>query len=355
MTRAISSVPGTLKTLSDCSLTLAVFGGIITALVLSLASAGILGIQFPAPVWWVLCVISIGPLVASIVGIHQAPTVPIDDPVFTPKWYHSSNYNESSAVSSYVDRANAYHHWNVTRPRKQAGPSDGQDVWSACGYPDAFFALLASEPVGTSDLDFQFDFAYSSPSTGPPWTTNKSFSWESYPAWDDLYASSYTTACYGTSWDKSSITRAKETKDMCALKLATVEGCAPGWGKALFQDEYCAYFKLCVADYQEKTTRWAKIGAVNITEPGGSQRFQLPVNWNDMDKFESLVKSEQRSNAATSLIISPLYWVSFHAPLFAIEIAGWVLLVAGMAYWSCVSEKDKGLGDMGLIKSSLYS
>jgi hypothetical protein len=131
-------------------------------------------------------------------------------------------------------------------------------------------------------------------------------------------------------WDSESIAAAQREKDLCRLRIASVKKCAPGWNAGLAQDTFCSDFKICKAEFKRMTSQWGTFGAENITRPGEIQKFQLPVGWNQLEKFERAAVKFKEPVVRQLLLTESWFWLIVHAPLIGIAGVGWVFLLLGM-------------------------
>jgi hypothetical protein len=314
--------PGGDKMLRDCSITLVTFSVLLVLAIVGLTVIKLFEVNLPDiavnALGYSCAVLFIGQIVPASVGLDVALT-------FETWFYHQANYNRSATIKHYVDGAP-----RIPRALPKP-PGDGPTVWDECGVPDTFFIALAIAPPGTLDGLIPFPYAYSVPGKNPPYPQAQDYPWDEFLDWDDLYQTAVEVpGCYGTVWDRESIAKAQKEKDLCRLRLKSVEKCGPGCSAGLMQDALCSDFKVCKREFERRIAQWRAVAAENVTRPGESPRFELPVGWDHLPEFESAAVDAYRRRVRTVLLLDPWFWLIFHAPLLGMGIVGWVSLVIGL-------------------------
>jgi hypothetical protein len=351
--RSFYLVPGGGRILRDCSISLTVFSSVLTVLTLGTITVWLLKINIPgfaiSALWFSIIILFLGELIPSAIGLHVART-------FESWMYHGSNYNRSDAVKAYVDAVSRYPPGDIT-PLTKTGP--GLTKWDVCGLTDAEFAALANAAAGTLDRTLSsFTYFFSVPGINPPWNTSKTFLWYYSIDWSDLYQESVVAGCYGTLWDKESVAKAQAEQDLCQLKLASVQDCAPGWSESLIDDLFCAQYKNCQAEFERDMSRWATFGAESVSSSDQSQTFQLPVGWKRLDDFEDSADAVLQFQVRQLVLTTPWFWLVVHAPLLGIACVGWALVVIGLICLVTASEANKPFSELmsqGLLATSSYT
>jgi hypothetical protein len=73
-------------------------------------------------------------------------------------------------------------------------------------------------------------------STPLPLPREQNFSYDYEIFMWTFFRSGGVGGCYGTHFDSQSVIDAKNNRDLCLLKLDSVEGCAPNWNEEVFID-----------------------------------------------------------------------------------------------------------------------
>jgi hypothetical protein len=146
----------------------------------------------------------------------------------------------------------------------------------------------------------------------------------------DLYRTNYRAGCYGSVFDQESLVQAEKGRDLCLIKVKSVIDCAPGWSRQAVEDAICSWFTLCKSDFENETQRWTRFGAINVTEPGQAQTFQIPAEWNDLDDLADYWNSVDLDDLVTALLTIPPLWATVNAALLGAAAPGWLMIGIGI-------------------------
>jgi hypothetical protein len=348
--KALFRVPGGSKTVYDSALGLTISSAVLIATLIGLSILQIFDLQLPGFLdflpWVGIALFFVPPLVFASIGINAGRE--IDDHHYNRDWYRSSNYNTSDDIQSYVDAAQRYHNTSGMVRVCPASPfshklGPGADVWDVCGKDAQWFAGLLNASAGDCDDIFGivFNYSFSVPGQTFPFSHDVSYDANNFSSWWQLYLEGQTSVCYGAAFDRDSLLNAETQRDLCLIRVTSVSDCAPGWDIETFQDIICSQFTHCKADFKDKTQRWEKFGAINVTESGSYQTFQLPAEWNDLDDLADYWSSVARSDLVDILLSWPPVWSVINSALLAVGLTGFLMMGIGIAVWIILNKRGE--------------
>jgi hypothetical protein len=112
------------------------------------------------------------------------------------------------------------------------------------------------------------------------------------------------------------------------MRLASAEGCAPGWSKEVYNFDLCSTFNQCVSEFSVNVSRWERLKAIPGTD--GNSRWTLPVGWNEIETAKAMFKKDNIDGITRSLLTRKLCWAMFNVPLAAIAFGGTLLMTIGL-------------------------
>jgi hypothetical protein len=342
-TRSQFVMPGSGSIVWACALVTSIVGGLIVLLIIAqILLAVFTDLPHIAVIvfWGALLFLPIAPVVAGSIGSDAAL---LASGTYTDiNWIHGSYINKSGPWKNYfntlVSHSPSAH--TLRYPGKSRRSAVTGDVWDICGPDDDWFDDVLNSGPGVFDAVDRVVASMTKSGVNPPWSYSLGVYYPSFLTWGMLYSSASMIACHGTTADKASVQAARSKKDMCRLRLASAERCAPGWSKGLIEFDLCSTFSQCVDDVSSGISRWEKLKAVRGSS--GIAYWTLPVGWNEMRTADAILRSEASAQKTDWLLTDKRYWAVFNITLSGIVAAGWLLITIGFTASLALSLRAPG-------------
>jgi hypothetical protein len=376
--------PGPESILYSCPLVSAIFSAFVVVALLAVIVTGILLHTFHS--FWIFALLAggavffLGVLVASPVGVSTVSRRLID------LYYllDSRNFNESAEIRSYVNARVIFNAAKLSKSGyalRMSGFAGNKSVRDS-SFSDAFNCIdeiknvyevettkgielgtwnyaISYLPL-TNDLVFDWQVI---PDKGvepprppkPPSLTTSGY----FPYWSsdgrllaqNLAGYAEVPICYGVEYDQTTVIQVGLKGDLCLLKIARSQECAPGWDVDKILDYLCTLFEECIQDLEDDTREerladLTEVGIIGVSSSnyysqwdvdqkkrysmGAGTAWVFPSGWNRLSDLRGYHQSHQVDDWNEEIPILSYCYYAFNLSFLVIGVVGWVFLILGL-------------------------